>query len=182
MRRFLKRQKELSEIMVSEITEKLSIFRMPEVGVIIAGIDGPPPASHLYVIENGEVSCADLVGFAAIGAGYWHANSQFMFDGHTRMTPGVKALRTIFWAKKRAEIAPGVGTDTDMFALGPTLGSLTIVREDVVYDLNRIYKRCVKGLENHNKKTNKLVEEYLKKLSTKQAPQQQPTSSPQSTA
>jgi len=72
-----------SELVVKLATELIN-FRPPEVAAIIAGLDSTGP--HIYVAQNSDVNCQDGVGFAAIGAGYWHADSQFMFAGHTRHT------------------------------------------------------------------------------------------------
>ena len=173
---FISRQQQLSPNLVEELTTKMLRLRVPETGAIIAGIDGPPNTAHLYVVENGNVRCEDGVGFAAIGAGYWHADSQFMVARHTRQATVSQALLNTFWAKKRAEVAPGVGSETDMFVVGPALGSLVNVNETVIRDLEKIYKQTLRRQRAFNIRTEKAVENYLQVLSKTQA--QVPTPPP----
>jgi len=85
---------------------------------IIAGMDETGP--HIYSIDSdGVSSCNDSAGFAAIGIGARHAESQFMFQHfapHWHIGP---ALILLYTAKRRAEVAPGVGSETDMFLIAP---------------------------------------------------------------
>jgi len=80
---FIQRQKELAPEFIREITDALTQFDLPSTSILLAGNDGKVPTNgipHLYTIEDGEVSCHDVLGFAAIGSGWWHAMSQFMFN------------------------------------------------------------------------------------------------------
>ena len=62
------------------------------------------------MLGNGaRVACYDMIGFAAIGIGGWHAQSRFMFAKHTRRSPQPETLLLTYSAKKQAEVAPGVG-------------------------------------------------------------------------
>ncbi len=166
---YIDRQRDLSPGLSSKIATELLNFSMPEVGVIIAGRD--ELGLHLYVVENGEITCRDRVGFAAIGAGYWHANSQLMFAGHTAGTSGQRALTTVFAAKKRAEVAPGVGTATDMFMIGPNLGSYFTVDETIVENLGNLYRKYTEQSEALFTKHEGEVNEYIKSIT-------QPATSP----
>jgi len=129
---------------VKKITTGLIDYKLPDVEAIFAGIDMSGP--HLYVVRNGNVSCEDRIGFAAIGVGSWHAESLFMAAGHTRAATTSRALYLTFAAKKRAEIAPGVGVETDMFMIGPQLGSYISIRDSIIQDLGRFYKSSVDWL------------------------------------
>ncbi len=136
----MSRQQEMAPELVRQLATELINFVPPRVATIFAGIDAF--GAHIYSAQNGDVTCQDGVGFAAIGAGYWHADSQFMFAGHTRTRPMPETLLLSYSAKKRAEVAPGVGEGTDMFFIGPALGSYTLVGEHVL---------VIKALENKNK-------------------------------
>ena len=60
----------------------------------------------------------DGVGFVAAGSGQWHAESQFMFSRYTREWDLPEALSLVYAAKKRAEVAPGVGKlETDLVVI-----------------------------------------------------------------
>jgi hypothetical protein len=74
------------------------------------------------VSDPGVVACADSVGFASIGTGKSHADSYFMLARYTRETLFHKALLDVYIAKRRSEVSPTVGPDTDIFYISPTGG------------------------------------------------------------
>lgn len=92
-------------------------FQMPEIEALITGRDDTGP--HIYRVSNQGTSCQDWVAFASIGVGADHANSQLMFAGHNRHRDFAPTLFLVYSAKKRAEVAPGVGKATDMFFIEP---------------------------------------------------------------
>jgi len=116
---FMAQQKELSEYFVTTITEQLQRHRAPDVEALVigssVGFAGIPYVQLYHVDTNGIVSCCDDVGFAAIGSGAWHAKSNLMQNGYTNGANYATALTAIYAAKKAADIAPGVGTDTDLY-------------------------------------------------------------------
>jgi len=135
---FSAQQKNMSPDLIKQIATELINFKMPQIATIIAGVDENGP--HLYTIEDGKVNCLDGVGFVSIGSGSWHANSQLMFVGHCKQHPFAETLLLTFSAKKRAEVAPGVGSETDMFTVGPRLGSLTDISPEHIAKLKEIYE------------------------------------------
>lgn len=175
---FVQRQNQMLPSFVADITREVLNFQMPPIGAIVAGIDAT--GTHLHLVTNDEVSCRDAVGFAAIGIGYWHANSQFTFAGHNAGKPLPETMLLTYAAKRRAEVAPGVGEGTDMFSIGPALGSYVAVRPDVVADLDKIYERTRKRANESVSIANKEVTEYVEDLgkaaaSRQEAAPEQPT-------
>jgi hypothetical protein len=116
----------------------LITFEVPHTSVIVTGID--PYGAHIYVVDDGDVSCNDIVGFAAIGSGFRHAVSQLMLARHSWNSPFVDTALLAYIAKKRSEVAPGVGEATDMFSAGPALGTLRSLSEEAMARFERIYK------------------------------------------
>jgi hypothetical protein len=171
MNEFLNRQRDMQPDIVSQLTSAILNFEMPAIEAIIAGID--PTGAHIFVVNNAEVACRDAIGFAAIGIGYWHANSQFMFAGHNRSRPLPETLLLTYAAKRRAEVAPGVGAGTDMFTMGPNLGTYTVINENIVNDLGKIYKktrsRAAKSVRSSNAEVNKYVENLGKESTAQQS-------------
>jgi hypothetical protein len=113
--------KDRPDAMNADLTRRLVEYEMPEgqdIEVIIAGHDGS--GCHLWAGHNGDVQCFDTSGFAAIGVGAIHATSQLMTARFGRMLPNYSAMVLTHLAKKRAEAAPGVGTETDMFMIVPS--------------------------------------------------------------
>jgi hypothetical protein len=122
---FIANQRTMSEDLVKDLAKELLNFQIPDVSAIFAGLD--PDGCHIYTVYNNEANCVDNVGFAAIGIGERHASSQFMFARHAWNSPFSDTLLLTYYAKRKAEVAPGVGNGTDMMMVGPTLGSLTPV-------------------------------------------------------
>lgn len=176
---FIQRQKEMSPGLASDLTKEIVNFDMPVIEAIVSGIDDS--GAHIYVVNNNEVTCRDAVGFAAIGAGYWHANSQFMFAKHTRNRPLPETLLLTYAAKRRAEVAPGVGVGTDMFSMGPTAGTYGLVGEAIINDVDKIYKRTRARAAQSIEKSNKEVNKYVEQLGQAATAQEQKTSTPNPT-
>jgi hypothetical protein len=138
---FLARQHELNPAWVQSISEKMSAVRLDELETIICGMDQDGP--HIYQFLNGAVSCHDTIGFATIGAGYWHASSQLLLAGQFPATPIEATVLFVYLAKKRAESVSGVGSHTDMFVFGRKhSGSVTPY---IMSALAKEYQAIVKG-------------------------------------
>jgi 20S proteasome alpha/beta subunit len=148
MESFLSRQRDFIPEFARDLTRELLNYEGPQMDGIVCGIDTSGP--HIYTVDNSSVNCRDHVGFAAIGAGYWHANSQMMSFGHGPQASLADTLLNVFFAKKQAEIAPGVGEATDMY-ITTALGSSSELRENVAQELEKRYaeeKRRQKRVAN----------------------------------
>lgn len=172
---FISRQQEMLPEFVREIGATLLSFEMPEIWTIIAGVDTSGP--HIYVIRNADIYCYDAIGFAAIGIGQGHANSQFMLARHTTIRPLPQTLLLTYTAKKRAEVAPGVGTDTDMNMVGPQLGSLTPIGQHVQQELEKEYQKIRDGENRLTTEAEERIVRYVEEL-TEAAIAQAQTASP----
>lgn len=176
---FISRQREFSDGFSESIARELMDFRMPAVETIIAGRDGN--ASHLYKLIGNNVECCDMVGFAAIGYGARHAESQFMLRGYNRLFPQEEAFWLTYVAKRKAEVAPGVGKQTQMFSIGPKDNKIHTVRQVLeTGELEKIYdafeaKQNLAFQEAHGQ-----LRPFLKRLAEEikkshgQAPNEQP--------
>jgi 20S proteasome alpha/beta subunit len=117
-----------------------------DVATIIAGQDESGP--HLYVVDQpGKYSVRDGIGFASVGIGQRHAESQFMFAGYTPWWPFPKALYLTYVAKKRAEVAPGVGKHTDLAVItSGEKADIVPLDQGFTPDLDRIYSAETKAI------------------------------------
>ena len=172
LREFMLRQKEFSTDFVKDIGTELLNFEAPGIQAIIAGCDDAGP--HIYTVSNDSFECHDAVGFAAIGMGQDHANSQMMALNHTFRHSLADTLRAVFFSKKRAEIAPGVGPNTDMFvAIG--VGGLSMLAENVQAELEKRYaeekRRQAKVADSTRAKINQFVQAILDKPSSSEQAQ-----------
>lgn len=168
---FISRQHEFAPTFINQIATELYNYSCPSISAIFAGVD--TTGAHLYVVENGAVSCQDAVGFAAIGAGYWHADSQFMFAGHTRQVNFAQTLSLTYSAKKRAQVAPGVGEATDMFMVGPSLGSYILIGDHVLAKLDEMYNETRAKEQEIAKNAEERAIEYIAEISRAAPPQEQ---------
>jgi 20S proteasome alpha/beta subunit len=111
-------QQLLSQIAV-DLDQSLASFD-PEVELIVAGVDSS--GGHLFTVGNpgGSAECHDVIGTVAIGSGEIHAVQSMIGFGHAAAQPVKDTIFQVFASKRRAELAPGVGRDTDLMVLGPS--------------------------------------------------------------
>jgi hypothetical protein len=169
---FLDQQANMHPDQVENIAEKLTEYDFPTLlETIFIGKDHDGPTGdhdqklvycQLYTTEKDRLSCLTTVGFAAIGIGKIHAESQFMFSGHWPLKSFHETLLLTYAAKKRAEVAPGVGKATDMFVIGPDVGHSTQIKDKHIAQLEKIYQKSRRGAlrstEAALKETQKFVE------------------------
>lgn len=180
---FIERQKLMSDAFIEDLKYKLQNYQMPNVSSIITGLDTFPNGvvPHIYTFHNGYIQCCDDVGFAAIGVGYNHANSQFMFMDYTKTATGAEASLAVYWAKKRAEVAPGVGKATDMFTMGPSLGTFLKIPNNIVDDLEKIYQKNKLSIEKSNLESKESIQNYLDRLQKQQNQMKDQSDNPERT-
>ncbi len=172
---FLQNQKIMDAQLVSSISSDLINFQIPDVEAIFAGVDNHfrAPGAHIYSVLNEYISCDDIIGFRAIGSGARHAESALMLAGHSWNTDFPATVLLTYSAKKRSEIAPGVGVDTDMFIIGPQLGSFTRIAPPTMQKLDEEYRKTtLKYAEIHaaaNLEMTRYVEDLGKADATSQA-------------
>lgn len=115
--RFLMRQATMAHYQVSELDAQLASYYVDSTA-IIAGID--ETGGHLYLVGNpGIAACYDTPYFVATGAGEALATTQFMVARFDKTWDFAKTLWLTFSAKARAEVAGGVGRQTDLVIVAP---------------------------------------------------------------
>jgi hypothetical protein len=155
---YLKEHPDLS----AKLAKELVNYEMPGIETIITGIDTTGP--HIYVTDGVDIRCSDSSGFAAVGTGAWHASSQFMLARHGFNSPLPETLLRVYISKKRAEVAPGVGKDTDMFFIGPQIGSSSSIRQDIIDKLDKIYTKLILGEKKTLKSAEAEMKSHVKRL------------------
>ena len=159
---FLVKQKLLNEELASQLSRELINFQVPGLDVIFAGIDENGP--HIYSIEDEYVQCHDMIGFASIGSGSRHAESQFMLARYSGTSLVSEALFLTYIAKKRAEIAPGVGTETDVYMIGSELGRAFPLQGEAITKLDEAYRLVVDAEASGHGAGQALVKDYIDEL------------------
>jgi hypothetical protein len=134
-------QREMSADISDKLITQMQKFKGEDVEALVVGIEEKPSGSATiyHVDTSGSVSCADDVGFAAIGSGAWHASSYLMQSGYSNRVFYYRAISSAFIAKKAADISPGVGANfvdvNVLFRSGPE--RLVVEQHD---KLEEIYK------------------------------------------
>lgn len=167
---FLDEQSQMDDETVKSITNALLDFGMPSTATLVAGVDAS--GAHIFVIYDGVPMQADSVGFAAIGIGGRHAESQMMIAQYAPSMDASAAMMLVHLAKSRAEVAPGVGPDTDMFVIGPELGTYSTAPEPV---LGYLREQAVKLRHEEARLLDEAqagMEEFMAKLAKQKAPKQ----------
>jgi 20S proteasome alpha/beta subunit len=105
------------------------------VELLIGGVDDA--GAQLYVVVNPGGSFSDVrgIGFTAIGSGAIHAVQSMIGFGHVPFRGLRETVFAVYASKRRAEVAPGVGKDTD----------LMVVTEDGQY---RVEGEALEALED----------------------------------
>lgn len=83
----------------------------PRVEFIVAGKD--EALAHIFTIVNpGDLTCHDPIGYAAIGTGAPHALYSLIEANYRKSLAKEQVEELLKAAKKRSEVAPGVGRAT----------------------------------------------------------------------
>lgn len=154
---FLNRHSEWDANFVAQVTSELKHATL-DAEAIIAGCD--ETGFHIYIVDDpGDVRCADAIGFASIGTGKNHADSQFMLARHSQHTSFHTALLQVYAAKKRAEIAPTVGLDTDYFYIGNE--GAKDLNETLIASVGRAYNALEQKISDARVEADREVYLYL---------------------
>jgi hypothetical protein len=100
---------------VQMIDQQFRLFN-PSVDLIVAGRGDA--GFSIYTIGNpGQAVCSDPIGFAAVGSGAPHAMYALIEAGYKKSLPKITVEKMVQSAKKRSQVAPGVGTKTEQISL-----------------------------------------------------------------
>lgn len=108
------------------------------IDLLIAGVDDD--GGHLFSVHNpgGVVNDFAPIGFAAIGSGTLHATQSLIGFRHTSVRDLHQTVFRVYASKRRAEVAPGVGTDTDLAIISAT--GVNYLPTAVVTQLGEIFE------------------------------------------
>lgn len=144
------------------LDQRLSEFNLG-VELLLTGIDSD--GAHIYSIHNpgGPELQHDVIGYGAIGSGAIHANQSMIGFGHHATVPFRDALYRTYAAKRRAEVAPGVGRDTDLIVISAE--GTRMLDEEQIEELSKMYGSTQKATEQSlQKNLEELSIEVLKKI------------------
>ena len=111
---FYNKQRLLHEDTNLQFLEAIKDYDL-EVDLVLGGVDNK---AHIYhIAEPGTCISYDELGFCCVGSGDRHAEPVFAFYGFRPSLPVSHALQIAHEAKKRSEMAGGVGRETDVWII-----------------------------------------------------------------
>jgi len=143
---FHRKQNFLHESMVLDLSMRIRDYDLG-VALLLGGVD---VKAHLYRVgEPGTYRSYDELGFCCIGSGDRHAEPVFAFYGFSMGIDEREAIQIAFEAKKRAEMAGGVGKKTDIWILEK--GGIYEVVSETIQELEKSYEQEEKAPRNLGK-------------------------------
>lgn len=139
---FVTRNRELDPGLARELADDMRSFRLGAEALIVGCDDH---AAHLYHVDQaGNVTCHDEIGFVSAGIGGVHSSAEFMFSKYTSALPYYDALYAAYSAKRRAEAAPGCGSETDMWRI--TTNGIEAISREMIKELDKIFLEQKKSI------------------------------------
>ena len=128
------KQKSLHDGIVMELNQNIASYRLG-LSLLLAGVD---TTGHLIRIDDpGVYNSYDNLSYCCIGMGNRHADNVFAWYKYSATFLMNEALYIGFEAKKRAEMAGGVGKSTDILIIDEK--SINKVHPDTIKLLEEIY-------------------------------------------
>lgn len=96
-----------------QIDQHVVVYNL-NVSLLVGGVDAQ--GAHLFEVANPGSNAVDFaqIGHQAIGSGQLHALHSLIGSRHSCTSSVAESLFAVYIAKKRSEVAPGVGVHTDL--------------------------------------------------------------------
>ncbi len=122
--------------------------------ILLSGVD--ESGAHIYRVEDpGGSECFDSIGFNAIGIGQDHAVLSLISNKYTIKMNLNESIYFVYEAKKKSEIAPGVGKETDIFIIKDE--NIEQLSKEKIKELEKIYEKRIKP---RKEETTDLIEKF----------------------
>ena len=144
--RFARQQSIMPHYQVRDIDAMLAAFAIDSTA-IIAGLDHL--GAHIYRVRDPGVADSFAIPcFACAGSGKDIAEAQFMVAQYEKQWPLSRALWLTFSAKARAQVAGGVGPQTDLMIISPN--RIEYATEDHIKELFGMFGRVRRKEQEYN--------------------------------
>lgn len=136
---FYDNQRTIHESTIMELNEEMDEWDLG-LEIIVVGVDRSSD-SHVYQILNpGFAIPHNPLGFCCIGTGKRHADVTFAYRRFTPSFSLKRAVYVAFEAKKRAEMAGGVGSVTDIAIISDPEREPEFLESETIEQLEKIYE------------------------------------------
>lgn len=152
---FNENQRMLNPEIALRLDHQLETYRF-DLSILIAGVDGV--GAHVYyVYPPCSSECFDSLGYCGIGTGERHADSTFISYRYAPSFPLESALYITYEAKRKAEIAVGVGKSTDMAIISEN--GIQFIKKEILDKLKETYEKKMETETLKKEEINKILGE-----------------------
>jgi len=152
---FMQNQRALVPEIALRLDQQLERYSF-DLSILIAGVDGS--GAHLYLVYPPCCSeCFEALGYCSIGTGERHADSTFITYRYTPSISVKEALYITYEAKRKAEIAVGVGRSTDMAIISER--GIQFLRSEILEMLKHIYEVKIETQRLKSEEINRMIRE-----------------------
>jgi len=133
---FYRNQGILHDATVMELNRRMDEFDL-DLHIVLVGVDNE--GAHIICIyDPGTIMPFDALGFCCVGTGRRHADTTFAYRRYTPIFSLKKALYIAYEAKKRSEMAGGVGQMTDIAVIDEN--GVRMLSEKNIKELDELYQ------------------------------------------
>lgn len=136
------KQQMLHESVVFDTNDGIQKYQLG-LELILIGVDDRAHISH--ITNPGLWRSYDNLGYCTLGMGERHADNVFAWYKYASTTPLKEALYIAFEAKKKSEMAGGIGPTTDAFIIKAE--GIEVVDESTIKGLLEVYNEREFGAE-----------------------------------
>ncbi len=140
---------EIPNAFIGNLLKEVINFKLKTSILMIGFDDGLAMISEID--ETGEIDYRDIA-FHAIGSGTLQAMNTLLFQKHSRNESVRSTLYNVYKAKRNAEVAEGVGFETELIVLTKEKGLIEIDEHTInllkeVYEKEQVYGKSNKKLK-----------------------------------
>ncbi|MDD5191986.1 MAG: hypothetical protein PHH54_06780 [Candidatus Nanoarchaeia archaeon] len=145
---------EIKNPFIQNILQTISEFNL-KTSILLVGFDEKCEAQICEINESGYSDYRDI-HFHAIGSGSIQALNTLLFQNHAKKHDLKTTIYNVYKAKRNAEVANGVGRETEVLILKKGMGLATLTEEQLNI-LDRIYQEELKFGIKHKDLNNLLT-------------------------
>jgi hypothetical protein len=139
---------------IGSIIDSIAKFNLNTIILLIGFKEEEAQITEITDIKDANLRC---INFSAIGSGSMQAMNTLLFQCHSKDDPLSTCVYNVYKAKRNAEVAIGVGKETDLFVL--TQSKLYKIDQQIMQMLSGIYEK-----ELQLGKTDENLKKALKEL------------------
>jgi hypothetical protein len=131
---------------IAKILDQISQYNL-QTQILLVGFESQQ--AQIAVVDESNIANFRVINFNAIGSGMIQAINTLMFQKHGKNDDVLTTLYDVYKAKRNAEVAQGVGKETELLVLSQKTGC-TRINDAQLNILCQIYKLELKMGRTHS--------------------------------